>query len=208
MKNILLGLNIVLLIAVGVLFYLQFSEPKSEEKEPGIMQAAEYSVAYINSDSVMKKYDFVIKQREQLQEKTKKMESEYQARAQGLQREVTEYQRNINNLTIGQAKALEEDLMKKQQNLRMYQESLGQEIMQEEAKINRELYNRISNYLSEYSKENGLQLVVKYYQGSDVLYASDSMNITKPVIAGLNEVYQNEKNAGANIESDTVSTSK
>ena len=207
MKNLSLVLNIILVVAVGVLFYLHFSGGKSEPvKEPGMLESAEYSVAYINADSVLKNYDFFKEMQERLQEKGQKLEDEYKNRAQGLQKEVNDYQRNVNSLTIGQAKAVEENLMKKQQNLRMYQESLSQELMKEESKINQELYEKITSFLNDYSKSNGFQMVVKYNQGSDVLYASDSMNITNAVISGLNDAYKKEKEAPADNKADADTT--
>ena len=69
-----------------------------------------------------------------MEAKTKKIEQEYRNRAQGLQNEITAYQRNVTNMTLGQVKAVEEDLGKKQQNLQMYQQSLSQQLMEEEAK--------------------------------------------------------------------------
>nr|WP_238354655.1 OmpH family outer membrane protein [Fulvivirga marina] len=196
-----------MLVAVSVLFYLHFSGEKSEsQQEPSMIESAEYSVAYINADSVLSSYDFFKEMQEKLQEKGQKLEDEYKSRAQGLQKEVNDYQRNVNSLTIGQAKAVEENLMKKQQNLRMYQESLSQELIKEESKINQELYEKITSYLNDYSKSHGLQMVVKYNQGSDVLYASDSMNITNAVISGLNEAYMKEKEVGTEIKSETDTT--
>ena len=207
MKNLSLVLNIILIVAVGVLFFLHFSGESSEpQQEPGIMEAAEYSVGYINADSVLKNYDFFKEMQEKLQERGQKLEDEYKSRAEGLQKEVNDYQRNVNNLTIGQAKAVEESLMKKQQNLRMLQESLSQELIKEESKINQELYEKITSYLDDYSKNHGLQMVVKYNQGSDVLYASDSMNITNAVIKGLNDAYKKEKEAPAEGEANTDTT--
>ncbi|MEP2771795.1 MAG: OmpH family outer membrane protein [Fulvivirga sp.] len=202
MKNLSLVLNIVLIIAVAILFYFQFKSSESPAEEKSIMSSAAYSVAYINSDSVLQNYDYFAELQEDLQAKSQKLESEYQNRAQGLQKEFNDYQRNINNLTIGQAKALEEDLMKKQQNLRVYQESLSQELLKEEARISQELYKRVTGFLNEYSEDNGLQLVVKYNQGSDVLYANDSMNITNDVIKGLNDAYASEKSV--TNESDSL----
>nr|WP_155169842.1 OmpH family outer membrane protein [Fulvivirga kasyanovii] len=196
-----------MIVAVGVLFFLHFSGESSEpQQEPGIMEAAEYSVGYINADSVLKNYDFFKEMQEKLQERGQKLEDEYKSRAEGLQKEVNDYQRNVNNLTIGQAKAVEESLMKKQQNLRMLQESLSQELIKEESKINQELYEKITSYLDDYSKNHGLQMVVKYNQGSDVLYASDSMNITNAVIKGLNDAYKKEKEAPVEGEANTDTT--
>ncbi|UII24075.1 OmpH family outer membrane protein [Fulvivirga ligni] len=206
MKNLSLVLNVILIIAVGVLYVLHFNTDHSEEtKEAGILQASEYSVAYINSDSLVKNYELFQKKQEELTAKSEKLQKEYQARAEGLQKEVNDYQRNVNNLTIGQAKAVEENLMKKQQNLRMYQEGLSQQIMQDQSKMNEEIYTKISGFLKDYSSKRGLELVVQYTPGSDILYANDSMNITTNVIKGLNEAYNAELNAPKVAETDSVS---
>jgi outer membrane protein len=196
MKNLSLILNIVLLVAVGVLYYFQFSSNKNTSN-PGNNTAVigDLAFAYINADSVLKYYDFLKDNKVVLEEKTRKMDSDFRNRAQSLQSEITAYQRNVSNLTIGQAKALEEDLAKKQQNLQMYQQSLSQELMNEEAKLNQELYTRITDFLKTFSQQKGLQVVFKYDTSSDVLFGNEALDITDPVVKGLNEAYQAEKNA-------------
>src|SRR5690606_27521898 len=116
-------------------------------------------LAYIHSDSVLKHYDYLKVNREQLEAKTKKMDQDLRSRTVGLQNEITAYQRNVNSMTLGQARAAEEDLGKKQQNLQMYQQSLQQQLLQEEAKLNQELYERITTFLKGYGQKNGLQVV-------------------------------------------------
>ena len=198
MKSFSFILNIVLLAAVGILYYLHFSERDIEPQEtvlPDSVATGEIQVAYINADTVLQNYEFFKAKQKQLEDKQKKLEAEYRNRAQGLQTEMSNYQQSLPNLTIGQAKALEEDLMKKQQNLRVYQESLAQELMKEESTINRELYERVTSFIESYSKENDIELVVKYNQGSDILYAGEGMDITERVIEGLNEKYKGENKA-------------
>lgn len=128
----------------------------------------------------------------ELGELSQKYEKEYQNRAQGLQNEISDFQRTAQNLTVAQGKALEENLMKKQQNLRVYQEDLSRKLRQKEAELNNELYKTISDYLNEYGNQNNLQLVLTYSRGSDVLYANEGLEITNEVIEGLNKAY-NEK---------------
>lgn len=207
MKNLSLILNVVLIVAVGALYVMKFSSSNAETKstQENKRENADYSVVYINADSLLVNYDFFNEIQAQLQEKGTKLDQEYQNRAQGLQREVNDYQKNVNNLTIGQAKALEEDLIKKQQNLRLYQENLSQQLMKEEAKLNKELYDKVTNYLKEYCSENNIDLVVKYNQGSDVLYANDGMDITKQVIEGLNNAHKNQTN-GSEMKADSTKT--
>jgi len=191
-KNISLVLNIVLLVAVAVLFYLQFSnQTQIEDIESSGDLDKDLSVAYINSDSLLNNYEFFNDLAGQLETKRQRLEAEYQNRAQGLQSEIEQFRRNVNNMTIGQGRAVEEDLMKKQQNLMQYQERLTQQLLQEEAQLNEKLYAKVSDYLKIYGKKNDLKLVLTYQKGSGVLYADDSLNITEQVIDGLNLEYQN-----------------
>jgi outer membrane protein len=143
-----------------------------------------------------------------MEEKTKKMEQEYRNRAQGLQNEITAYQRNVSNMTLGQVKAVEEDLGKKQQNLQMYQQSLSQQLMQEEAKLNKELYDRVTAYLKKYAKEKNLHVVLKYDPTSDLLFAGDGLDISKDVIDGLNAEYQGRETGPAAVKKDSTATKK
>lgn len=192
MKNISLVLNAVLFVAVAVLYYLHFSPKGSPVAEENTVNSSDLKIAYINSDSVLKYYEFFNVNKEKLEAKGKKLDQDFRNRAQSLQNDINAYQRNVGTMTIGQAKAVEEDLGKKQQNLQLYQRSLEQEIMTDQAKMNEELYAKITAYLKQYGEEKGLQVVFKYDPSSDVLYGGKSIDITQDVIKGLNEAFKSE----------------
>ncbi|MBL7840123.1 MAG: OmpH family outer membrane protein [Cyclobacteriaceae bacterium] len=202
MKNLSLILNAVLLVAVGVLFYLHFSSSK-----PGVSHTSapvgDITIAYINSDSIVKRYTFMDDTKAVLEAKAKKLDADLNNRANSLRGEIAAYQRNQSSMTIGQAQALEADLGKKQQNLQLYQQSLSQQLAEEEAKLNKELYDRITAFLKTYSEANNIQVVMKFDPTSDVLYGQSALDITKPVIDGLNEAYTAEK-SGKKTPADTT----
>jgi len=211
MKNFSLALNVILLIAVIVLYILHFSSKGTSDTKIASIDSfdvANLSIAYINSDSLLNKYEFFLEKKDELETKGKSAQDKLQGRASGLQQEIAEFQRTAANMTINQARAIEENLQKKQQNLMAYEQSLSQELMQEEAKINEELYSRVSEFLKEYGRDKNLQLVLTYQKGSGVLYANDSMNITSDVIVGLNEKYKSEKAPASEnkpkVETDTT----
>ena len=199
MKNASLILDIVLLIAVGVLYFLHFSGGSSSASsggDQGSSVPSDVKIAFITSDSVLEHYEYLKVNKEQLEAKTKQMDADYRNRAQGLQNEIAAYQRNVGNMTLTQVRATEEDLGKKQQNLQLYQQSLGQALMEAEQKLNKELYDRVTAFLKKYGAEHDLQVVLKYDPTSDVLYGGKALDITGDVITGLNANYQQEKAGG------------
>ncbi len=208
MKNLSLALSSLALVAVGVLYFLHFSSNGTSTSSSEVVRPGDFQIAYINSDSVLKHYEFVKVNMEKLEAKGKKLDQDLQNRAQSLQNDITAYQRNYGNMTIGQAKAVEEDLGKKRQNLEMYQRGLEQEIMTEQSVMTEDLYKKITAYLKVYAEEKQLQVVFKYNPGSDLLYGGASIDITNEVIAGLNDIYKKDQAAGAKVKSDTTSTKK
>ena len=110
MKNLSIGLNVALLIAVAVLYYLHFASPSSKTNSAGnngvLLQDAK--IAFINADSVLKYYSFLEVNKKALEAKGSKLEQDFRDRAQSLQNDVNQYQRTVNNMTFGQAKAAED----------------------------------------------------------------------------------------------------
>ena len=141
MKNLSLILNVVLILAVGYLYYEEFTDSDEENSDKkGSLVIEDLSIAYINSDTLLNKYNYYEEVSVQLEEKRNKLQQEYMIRAEGLQKQIEDYQRTVNNMTMAQARAVEEDLGRKRQNLLQYQETIAQELLKEEAGITQELY--------------------------------------------------------------------
>ena len=194
MKNLTTVLLVVLIVAVGGLYFMEFTGGTGAEQAENTdvnTEPLDLSVAYVNSDTLLNHYHFFEELTEQLDTKRAALEKELANRAQGLQKQFEDYQKTGQNLTIAQARAVEEDLTKKQQNLQQYQQSLTQQLMREEARITQELYDRVAAFLKIYSKQKNIQIILTYTQGSGVLYANEGLDITDDVIAGLNEEFDN-----------------
>lgn len=193
MKHLSLILHVVLLIAVIFLYYLHFKTSDSSIGGEGSVALSDFKIAYVNADTLLEKYEYIKASAEIMEAKKQRIESDYRKRAESLRGEFEAYQRNMNNMTIGQVRAVEEDLARKQQNLQMFEQSISQELMNDQARINKELYDRVTAFLKDYGKQRGLLVVLKFDPTSDVLYAYDSLDITNEVLAGLNAAYQKEK---------------
>ena len=205
MKNVSMVLNVIMAIAIMGLYYLHFSGPH-EATVARSVSGGNLKLAYINSDSVLKYYDYFKVNRVKLEAKGKKLDQDLKNRATSLQGEIESYQRNVNSMTIGQARAVEEDLGKKRQNLQLYQESLSQQMQGDQEKMTKDLYNKVTAYLKKYGQERGLQVVFKYDATSDLLFGGDSLDISSDVTKGLNEAYQLEQATPA--KSDSIANKK
>lgn len=204
MKNISLILNAVLLVAVGVLYFLFFSNKKGNGSS--VTAPSNLKIAYIKSDTVLKYYEYFKEMKTIYEAKNKRLDQDLQNRAQSLQNDINSYQRNVGNLTIGQAKAVEEDLGKKQQNFRLFQQSVEQEVVNDQSKLQADLYGRITTFLKKYAEGSGLEVVLKYDQTSDVLFGGPGIDVSKDVITGLNEEYKASKPGAA--KADTTKAAK
>lgn len=205
MKNLSLILNGVLAIAVIYLYVLHFNG-STKPSAAGTASTTSFDgpipkIAYVNSDTLLANYDYFKDKQAALEKKATQLQSEYENRAKGLQSEISTFQRTAGQMTINQAKAAEEDLRKKQQNLMQYQQNLSSQLMQEESKVNEELYQNVSEYLKELGKNKDFEVVLTYTKGSGVLYADDSLDITQQVLADLNERYNSK---GANSADSTA----
>lgn len=193
---------IVLLVGAVALSSCNMKEAgQGEDNQTSEVVKGNLSLAYVNSDSLAANYLYFEEVNQQLEEKRAKFEKEFANRATGLQRQIEDFQKTANNMTIAQGRAVEEDLTRKQQNLQQYQQSLTQELLKEEAKLNKELYETVASFLDAYGKDNGLDFIFKHSTGGEIWYGDSSMDITDAVIEGLNAAY----NAG-DMDNEEVAT--
>lgn len=196
--------NIVLSLAVAVLFFLHFSSKSSTEPgaaADGAVVAGRRTV-YVQVDSLLKNYDFFKDTRKELENKNFQLENELTTKGRSLQNEVAFFQQKAQTMTPEQARSTEAQLMKKQQDLMAYRDQSAQALGQEEAKKNEELYKNIRAYIEKYNKENGYEYVLGYSLGGGILFANPSLDVTKKIIDGLNKEY---KSSGKPAAADTTS---
>jgi outer membrane protein len=194
--------NVVLSLAVAVLFFLHFSNKSSDTgaAADGAVVAGRRTV-YVQVDSLLKNYDFFKDTRKELENKNFQLENELTTKGRSLQNEVAFFQQKAQTMTPEQARSTEAQLMKKQQDLMAYRDQSAQALGQEEAKKNEELYKNIRAYIEKYNKENGYEYVLGYSLGGGILFANPSLDVTQKIIDGLNKEY---KNAGKPAAADTT----
>jgi outer membrane protein len=203
-KNVSILLNVVLLIAVGVLYFLHFSSRPATAAEGTVTQSsttgqdtisvtdASQRIVYVNTDTLLTHYEYFKTSKSAMEAKSKKLEGEIASRTRNLENEYMAAQQKAQSgsLTQDQMMNLEQQFMKKQQDFVQYRDTQARKLMEEEQKINEELNKNISDFLKGYGQEKGYQVVLGYTLGnSSVLFGSNNLDITRDVLEGLNREY-------------------
>ena len=194
MKNLSIGLNVLLLIAVIVLYILHFSgNGKSTSNQGGTATVnADAKIVYINMDTLLNNYTQSRELNEAFLKKLEANRTELNIKVKNFDREAAEFRNKVENngfMTRERAEQAQMDLMIKQQNLQKLQQEMTENAQREQMEINRKLYDAITNFLTEYNKAKGFQLILSTTLGGNVLLAQEGFDITNEVVSQLNEQY-------------------
>ncbi|MBD2754693.1 OmpH family outer membrane protein [Spirosoma validum] len=195
MKNASLILNVILTIAVAVLYYLHFKD-KQPEAAPATKTSTEAkgkSIVYVNVDSLLTKYEYFKDTQKVLESKRFQLENDLAAKGRNLQNKVAFFQQRAATMTQEQGRATEASLQKEQQDILAYRERAAQNLAVEEQSKNKELYDQIYDYLKKINAQNKYEFVLGYTKGGGILFADPSADQTKTILDGLNKEYQTKE---------------
>ncbi len=197
MKNILLVINIVLLILVGILYYLYFTGNKKANTPKASSslsqtQEATFKVAYIDLDSLQNNYTYYQKIKGEFERKQavanneiSGLQKKYQARAMQLQQKGP-------SMTQQEQESAMQEINKMQQDLQEKKQSIDNDLYNTNSKMKEDILSRIQNYLKDYNKDGKYSYIFSYEPGF-MFYKDSTLNITPDVIAGLNKLYAENK---------------
>ncbi|MFN6945436.1 MAG: OmpH family outer membrane protein [Cytophagaceae bacterium] len=208
MKNISIALNGVLIVAVAVLYFLHFNQKPAQNIAALVVQEDTTNtpvalpevnpllkVAYVNLDSLTQKYEFYQKSIKNLEGQLKNKQNQFKAREAKFYEDIQKYQQMAPSLTEGHRKTKEEALMNEEQELLKLREKLQGDLANQEIKFQKDFLKNLDDYLQDLSKEKKYSYIFTYSKGgpATIVYASDSLEITKEVVDGLNKEYRKKK---------------
>ena len=200
MKNLSLILNAVLIVAVGVLFYLHCSTKGSAKESPAMKSGInlvqpDVPIVYVNIDTLLNNYDYFKDMQDDFASKQSEMEAELNNRSRQYEASAMDFQNKVQKglVTRREGAELEQQLLQEQQNLLQLRDQLTLQLQEEEQVSNRKLINAIMEYLKEYNTDQNYQFIFSNSFGDNVLFANDQLDITYTVLPGLNEKYKAEK---------------
>lgn len=209
MKNILIGINAVLLIAVCILFYLYFSLKTTLSNSPAISgnnplpqpkivtdpaKLKDAKIAYINIDSLDLKYEYISDYSKKVRAQQSAIEAQMNSMAARFQQRYADFQSAVQAGIRSEA-----DLKKEQAELEQMQydiaakEKVLQNLAEEVAAKQGEMLKNVNAFIARYSHGKFDYILAYTNNISSVLYAKPDLEITQEIIDGLNAEYRQSK---------------
>jgi outer membrane protein len=201
MKKLSLWINVVLIAAVVVLYFLHFNGSEScvdnnrKSDSTKIEIDENYSIAYVNFDTLLTNYDMFADKQDELMKKRDESEAELQTKSRSLEKQVADFKNKTQNglITRTKAQVLQQELGKKEQDLYKLRDQLTGKLSEEEQVMNRQVMYSIMEYLKEYNEDHSYRFILSNSFGGSLLFTDKNLNITSDVLAGLNKKYNDKK---------------
>ncbi|MEP7108711.1 MAG: OmpH family outer membrane protein [Ferruginibacter sp.] len=195
MKQFSFGLNLVLLFAVAVLYYLHFSGGKEAAVRSATVDYKVHDtsynnrmvIAYVELDSLNNNVAFIRQRKKELEAEQTIIANEYE----NAYRELTVLRDNFikkgNSVTQQEAEAFQEKLGLKQREIEQTKQQKSQKLAEKGARIMEDMQGKLKDFMNEYNKEKKYTLIFTTGTGLDYfLFKDPSLNITSEIVKGLN----------------------
>lgn len=192
MKNTTLGFNIILALAVLVLFYLHFSSNKTPIAVANIntvVADGKFKIAYFEMDSLENHYEYFIEVRNVLRGKDQENGRQLSEMKNTFAAKYQELQKTAQGMTQAEVNGKQQELMQMEKTFQNKEQMLNQDLQNESFKRLQDVKRKVEDYLKEYNKDKGYSYVIT--SSPDLIYLKDSVyNITSDLIQGLNKQYK------------------
>jgi outer membrane protein len=210
LKNLSLTLNVVLLLAVGVLYYLHFSgsggnakaatETKKDTSKAGpVVKPSEIKssdIVYVNLDTLTSRYDKIVDAVNRNKARQMSLDRELQTKKDAFQRDYTQSQQRAQEGKMSEAEMMEvkkgleaeqAELMRKQDDMQNLELDVQRQMV--------DVQKTISDFLARYNSDGHYRYIMAYSGSlsSPIMLGKKELDITSDVVKGLNAEYHQAK---------------
>jgi outer membrane protein len=197
MNKFSLVLNILLLAAVGYLYYYNFSGTKSGAIIPNAAVAAKITdsnlthlkIAYVELDSLNENLVYFKQRRKELEQQQKQIETEITNDYKELEAKQNNFVQKNPNASPEEVQNIRALLSKGQQDIETKKQNQTQVLNQKSFDLMESIQKKLKQFLADYNKQKKYQFILTTGSGLDYLiYKDTTLNITSDVIKGMNEI--------------------
>ena len=194
-------LYLILFFLIAGLYFLHFYNSKATknisavEKELIIhpLNEGSLNIAFVNSDTVSKYYEFAKKIQKTLTIKRSEAEGQIKSKYFAYENLVQEFEKA--SPIMGDREKMEKAQKIKllEQEIIQVEQQLSEKVSKQELELTQSYIVKTNEYMQEIGKTLGYDYVMSYRVGGAMLYANERHDITTEIIKMLNERYESSK---------------
>lgn len=195
----------ILFSTLGFLLFLQFSnsDKKIENSENNEVIQSQLivnrdsgnilNIAYVNSDTVSKYYEFAKKIQKDLTNKRSEAENQIKSKYFAYESLVKEFEKA--SPIMGDREKMEkaQKIRLLEQEIMQVEQQLSAQVSSEELRLTEGYILKTNEFMQDIGHRLGYDYVMSYRIGGAMLYANPNLDITKDIIKLLNQEYESVK---------------
>jgi outer membrane protein len=194
-------LYVILFLLLAVLYSLHFSNSNNAENITAVekqetiqpLNEGSLNIAFVNSDTVSKYYEFAKKIQKTLTTKRSEAEGQIKSKYFAYESLVQEFEKA--SPIMGDREKMEkaQKIRLLEQEIMQVEQQLSDQVSRQELELTQSYIEKTNDYMQEIGKTLGYDYVMSYRIGGAMLYANERHDITTEIIRLLNERYETSK---------------
>ncbi|HIE44981.1 MAG TPA: OmpH family outer membrane protein [Flavobacteriaceae bacterium] len=150
-------------------------------------------IGFVNSETVMKEYSEVSAVEAELKEQSDKRAKDFEKLGQDFQAKYMKFQAEAAKMSAKKRDQKMQELQTENQRLQQMQQQLQYQTQSDGQAAIKEIAEKVNTFIKDYGKKNGYQLILGTVDlNGAVMYGDEKIDLTKIVIKGLNDAYENK----------------
>ncbi|MBI1344024.1 MAG: hypothetical protein GC171_13915 [Terrimonas sp.] len=199
MNKWILGLNVLLLAAVGFLFYKVYDGPekgvKKGSKTAKTNTPADFApvkIGYFEMDSVEENFELFKEVLKEMNKKQDEKVNELTRLQKILQQKYEDFKMKAPGMNQAQGEAAQKELQDIDNRIKATKDNMEQRSSEYFMEKQQKILNMIREFFKQYNEEKGYTYIFASEPG--LMYLKDTVyNVTGDLLKGLNEMYRSEK---------------
>jgi outer membrane protein len=194
MKNLNYIIHAALAAAIIILFVLHFVD-RPQPEPPAVIPATDdeiithLPVAYVNLDTLLQQYHYAVELNEAILRREENVRASLNQQASALEAEAMDFRRKLENnafLTRERAEQEQQRLLRKEQDIKAYENRQTQDLLSEHQRLTAELRDTILSQLKQFNSSRGYRIIFSNTSKDNIILADDVYDITNDFVTHLN----------------------
>lgn len=187
-------ITFVLAAIVSMIIFTQCSmgNDAADTQQPAATEANQgLKIVFVDLDTLMANYNFAKDINTDMMRKEEDIKLKLTEKIKNLQANQADFERKYKNNVYATPERAQQEynrIVKMEQDIAQFEQSMAVEFEKEGAEKNKALRDSINAFIKTYNAEKGYDYILTRI-GDNFLYANEALDITKEVVDGLNSRY-------------------